>query len=166
MAGKKSEWVYDELLCFLGSAFFHVPVDGFIEAKCLIFDPSVEDMAEYKKIHQEYKQVVEALLDAFTKDTKLTHDEVIQALNDMNSKKDIREVFHGLFELVLAMDDYQVFVRMMTTKNIELQQQALMLIMKTTGALPDSLSDCQSQSQSPPPAPRESEDEIMKRVLE
>lgn len=35
MAGKKSEWVYDELLCFLGSAFFHVPVDGFIEAKCL-----------------------------------------------------------------------------------------------------------------------------------
>jgi hypothetical protein len=35
MSGKKSEWVYDELLCFLGSAFFNVPVDGFIEAKCL-----------------------------------------------------------------------------------------------------------------------------------
>ncbi|XP_053378212.1 cilia- and flagella-associated protein 36-like [Mercenaria mercenaria] len=151
----KDKWSYMRALCF-----------SVTVVTTVVFDPSVEDMAEYKKIHQEYKQVVEALLDAFTKDTKLTHDEVIQALNDMNSKKDIREVFHGLFELVLAMDDYQVFVRMMTTKNIELQQQALMLIMKTTGALPDSLSDSQSQSQSPPPAPRESEDEIMKRVLE
>ena len=36
---------------------------------------------------------VEALLDAFMKDTKLSYDEVIKALNDMNSKKDIREIF-------------------------------------------------------------------------
>ena len=79
--------------------------------------------------------------------------------------KVIKWCFQGLFELVLAMDDYEVFVRMMTTRNIELQQQALMLIMKTTGALPDSLTES-SQSQSPPPAPRESEDEILKRVLE
>ena len=32
---KRSEWVYDELLCFLGSAFFQVPVTSFIEANCL-----------------------------------------------------------------------------------------------------------------------------------
>lgn len=75
------------------------------------------------------------------------------------------DTLQGLFELVLAMDDYEVFVRMMTTKNIELQQQALLLIMKTTGGLPDSLT-MESQSQSPPHAPRESEDEIMRRVLE
>ncbi|KAL4238980.1 Cilia- and flagella-associated protein 36 [Mactra antiquata] len=166
MSGKKSEWVYDELLCFLGSAFFHVPVDGFIEAKCLIFDPSVEDSEEYKKVHHEYKQVIEALLAAFCKDSKLSHDEVIQALKNMNEKKDIREVFQGLFELVIAMDDYEVFVRMMTTKNIELQQQALMLIMKTTGHLPDSLTAGNNEPTTPPPAPRDSEDEIMRKVLE
>jgi hypothetical protein len=64
------------------------------------------------------------------------------------------------------MDDYEVFVRMMTTKNIELQQQALMLILKTQGALPDSLTMGEDVPGSPPPAPRDSEDEIMRRVLE
>ena len=74
-------------------------------------------------------------------------------------------IFQGLFELVLAMDDFDIFVRLMTQKNIELQQQALMLIIKTTGSLPDSLTE--GGSQGPPPANMaESEDEIMKRVLE
>ena len=73
----------------------------------------------------------------------------------------------GLFEQVLAMDDLEIFVRLMTQKNIELQQQALMLIMKTTGHLPDSLTE----GGSAPQASSGSEgmmddDEIMRRVLE
>ena len=35
MSDKRSDWVYDELMCFLGSAFFQIPVSGFIEVKCL-----------------------------------------------------------------------------------------------------------------------------------
>ncbi|KAH3851406.1 hypothetical protein DPMN_093887 [Dreissena polymorpha] len=33
MSDKKTDWVYDELLCFLGSAFFQIPVNGFIDVK-------------------------------------------------------------------------------------------------------------------------------------
>ncbi|XP_052275295.1 cilia- and flagella-associated protein 36-like isoform X2 [Dreissena polymorpha] len=103
------------------------------------------------------------------KDTKLRHDQIMSALKDMNSKKDLREVFQGLFELVLAIEDYEVFVTMMTQKNIELQQQALMMILKQQGALPESLVE--GSATTPPPAPRpnhpqDSEEEIMRRVLE
>ena len=70
-----------------------------------------------------------------------------------------------MFELVLAMEDYEIFVRMMTQKNIELQQQALMLILKTQGALPDSLMDGPSNSPAAP-RPQDSEEELMRKVLE
>ena len=66
------------------------------------------------------------------------------------------------------MDDFEIFVNLMTQKNIELQQQALILIMKTQGGLPASLTEGEA---SPPPQAghvqaAESEDEIMRRVLE
>lgn len=63
----------------------------------------------------------------------------------------------------------------MVQKNIELQQQALAMIMQMQGALPESLKDGKSEPTSPPPAatpaPKEqygaqNEDEILKAVLE
>ncbi|KAL3874662.1 hypothetical protein ACJMK2_037644 [Sinanodonta woodiana] len=169
----RAEWVYDELLCFLGTKLFQIPVITFMEANCIIFDPDVNDSSEYKKYHKEYKELVEALLEGFLNDTGLTHKEVIKALTDMNSRNDLRELFQELFEQVLAMDDYVIFVHLMTQKNIELQQQALLLMLKITGSLPDSLRDANTlETPSPSPSqtksqPREDDDEeIMRKVLE
>lgn len=171
---KRGDYVYDELLCFLGNPFFQVPVLTFMEAKCLIFDPSIEDSDEYKKVHKEYKAVIQKLLDAFMKDTGISHDQIISALNDMNKKQDIKEMFQSLFEQFFAAEDYGIFVRLMIQKNIELQQQALAMIMQMQGALPESLKDGKSEPTSPPPAapaPKEqygaqNEDAILKAVLE
>ncbi|XP_061173239.1 cilia- and flagella-associated protein 36-like [Saccostrea echinata] len=171
---KRGDWVYDELLCFLGNPFFQVPVLTFMESKCLIFDPSIEDSEEYKKVYQEYKAVIQKLLDAFIKDTGISHDQVIKALQDMNKKKDIKEMFQSLFEQFFAAEDYGIFVRLMIQKNIELQQQALAMIMQMQGALPDSLSEGapKAPSSSSPPAPSneqygaQNEEEILKAVLE
>ena len=73
----------------------------------------------------------------------------------------------GLFEQVLAMDDYTIFVPMMVQKNIELQQQALMLIIQTTGSLPDSLTEGKIKSQPQPAGGGvvDDEEEIMRKVL-
>ncbi|KAL5008428.1 hypothetical protein ScPMuIL_014009 [Solemya velum] len=178
---ERSDWVYDELLCFLGNPFFQIPVITFMEANCLIFDPNEDNNEEYKKVHSDYKQMVAALLEGFIKDSGLSYEQVLKALGDMNAKSDLREIFQGLFEQVLAMDEYRVFVRLMTQKNIELQQQALLLIVQTTGSLPDILKayddDNDSQSKktshkkhSPHIAERlstrQNEDEIMKAILE
>jgi hypothetical protein len=40
--------------------------------------------------------------------------------------------------MVLAMDDFNMFVRIMTLKNIELQEQVLRMMAKTTGSIPAS----------------------------
>lgn len=36
---------------------------------------------------------IQKLLDAFMKDTGISHDQIITALNDMNKKQDIKEMF-------------------------------------------------------------------------
>ena len=65
------------------------------------------------------------------------------------------------------MDDFTIFVPMMVQKNIELQQQALMLIIQTTGSLPDSLQEgeSKSQQQAAAGAPLDDDEEIMKKIL-
>ncbi|GFN82346.1 hypothetical protein PoB_000885200 [Plakobranchus ocellatus] len=140
MASKRSDYVLDELVCFLSNPLFQVPVLSFMESKCLIFDPSTEDSESYKEIHEEYKKLVDLLLEGFRTDTGLTHDQIIKAMKDLNSKSDLRDIFQVLFEQVLATVDYPIFVRIMAQKNLELQQQALMLISQMMGgSLPGSL---------------------------
>jgi hypothetical protein len=81
----------------------------------------------------------------------------------------------SLFEQFFAAEDYQIFVRLMVQKNIELQQQALAMIMQVQGGLPDSLRDGKQDSRPPPPqAPgpsgeqygAQNEEEILRAVLE
>ncbi|CAG5130675.1 unnamed protein product [Candidula unifasciata] len=140
MAGRRSDFILDELICFLSNPLFQVPVLSFMESKCLIFDPHVEDSQSYREIHEEYKKLVDLLLEGFRADTGLTHDQIIQAMKDLNSKPDLRDLFQVLLEQVLATEDYPVFVQIMAQKNLELQHQALLLISQMMGGvLPESL---------------------------
>ncbi|XP_005098604.1 cilia- and flagella-associated protein 36 [Aplysia californica] len=166
MAAKKSEYVIDELICFLSNPLFQVPVLSFMESKCLIFDPSIEDSPGYREVHDEYKKLVDLLLEGFRTDTGLTHDQIIKAMKDLNSKPDLRDIFQVLFEQVLATEDFPVFVRIMAQKNLELQQQALMLISQMMdGSLPESLVKDSGGVASGRGKPTDSEDQILIAVL-
>ena len=64
------------------------------------------------------------------------------------------------------MDDFSIFVPMMVQRNIELQQQALMLIIQTTGSLPDSLKEGETKSSQQAAGGRlDDDEEIMKKIL-
>lgn len=162
----------DELLCFLSSSLFQVPVVSFMESNCLIFDTTTEDSEEYRQIHNQYRQIVDALLEAYISDTGLSRDTIIKAMKDLNAKPDLREVFQELFEQVLAMDDFPIFVHLMINKNLELQKQALMLITFMHGHLPSSLHDKGAKMVAviAPSAQRsgskQDEDEVLRAVLE
>ena len=78
----------------------------------------------------------------------------------------------SLFEQFFAAEDYGIFVRLMVQKNIELQQQALAMIMQMQGGLPESLKD-EKEERAPPQHPPKSyqksgqnEDENVKPFLE
>ncbi|KAI8787867.1 cilia- and flagella-associated protein 36-like [Biomphalaria glabrata] len=158
-SSNRSDYVLDELVCFLSNPFFQIPVLSFMESKCLVFDPSVEDSPTYREIHAEYNKVVDFLLEGFRTDTGLTHEEIIKAMKSLNSKPDM-DFFQTLSEQVLATVDYPIFVRIMAQKNLELQQQALMLISQMLGgSLPDSLREEDSHQHS------QDDDEVLIAVL-
>ncbi|KAK7103618.1 hypothetical protein V1264_018485 [Littorina saxatilis] len=166
MATRSNDFVFDELLCFLSNPLFQVPVLSFMENHCLTFDTSTEDSAEYRGIHNQYRTLVDALLEAFRSDTGLTHDQIVEAMKNLNAKPELRKVFQELFEQVLAMDDFPIFVHLMMNKNLELQKQALMLITMMHGQLPNSLQEGGGHKPSALSNTKQDEDEVLKAVLE
>ncbi|XP_075723166.1 cilia- and flagella-associated protein 36-like isoform X2 [Rhipicephalus microplus] len=96
----ETSWVFESLVGYLRGPAWNIPIITFIEQKSIVFEPGC-DNEEYRKIHNEYKNL-------------------------------------GLFEQVWAADDYEIFKRMMTQKNIDLQLQALEIMAQRYGLLPDS----------------------------
>lgn len=136
----EDSWVFDSLVGFLRGPVWNVPILTFIEHKSLIFEPEIEDQndVEYKKIHDEYKNLVDFMLGSYMEDIGITSDQFEKACGRASGK--IRSQFHhAVFEQVWAADDYEIFKRMMIQKNIELQLQALELLQQKYGVLPASL---------------------------
>ncbi|XP_063627893.1 cilia- and flagella-associated protein 36 [Cydia splendana] len=135
-------WVFDSLVGFLHGPVWNVPLQTFIEEKSLPFEPTdngdVLDRPEYKKIHDEYRNLVDVMLGSFMDDIGISADQFEAACR--LSARDLAGLpaqFHRrLFEQIWAANDYDIFVKMMTHKNVELQLQALELIERRFGALP------------------------------
>jgi len=133
----EDNWVFDSLVGFLRGPVWNVPILTFIEHKSLIFEPDMDEKneKEYKKIHEDYKNLVDFMLGSYMEDIGITPKQFEDACGK-GSKKSFQ---HGLFEQVWAADDFEIFKRMMIQKNIELQLQALELLQQRYGVLPDSL---------------------------
>merc|ERR1712209_334470 len=120
-------WVFDSLVGFLRGPVWNVPILTFIEQKSLIFEPDEDEKneKEYKKIHDDYKNLVDFMLGSYMEDIGIKPK---------------------LFEEVWAADDFEIFKRMMIQKNIELQLQALELLQQRYGVLPESLQPTTKKS--------------------
>jgi len=130
-------WVFDSLVGFLRGPVWNVPILTFIEQKSLIFEPDEDEKneKEYKKIHDDYKNLVDFMLGSYMEDIGIKPKQFEEACG----KGSKRSFQHGLFEQVWAADDFEIFKRMMIQKNIELQLQALELLQQRYGVLPESL---------------------------
>ncbi|XP_012545281.2 cilia- and flagella-associated protein 36 [Bombyx mori] len=135
-------WVFDSLVGFLHGPIWNVPLQTFIEERSLPFEPTengeVIDRAEYKKIHIDYRNLVDVMLGSFMDDIGITAEQFEAACK--LSARDLAGLpaqFHRrLFEQIWAANDYAMFVKMMTHKNVELQLQALELIERRYGTMP------------------------------
>lgn len=77
----------------------------------------------------------------------------------------------NIFEQIWAANDYEMFKRMMTQKNVELQLQALELIEQKYGVtpavfMPDKEAAHGSQMKTPEKKKPVMEEEIMEEVVE
>merc|ERR1712012_519918 len=122
-------WVFDSLVGFLRGPVWNVPILTFIEQKSLIFEPDEDEKneKEYKKIHDDYKNLVDFMLGSYMEDIGIKPKQ---------------------FEEVWAADDFEIFKRMMIQKNIELQLQALELLQQRYGVLPESLQPQQEKKEN------------------
>lgn len=132
-------WVFDSLIGFLQGPIWSSPLLTFIEEKSLVFEANTEDCEEYRKIYQEYKNLVDLLLGCFMEDMGIAPEQFEQACSVNRDTKIPIQFQHNLFEQIWAANEYEIFKRMMIQKNLELQLQALNMIEQKFGLTPASL---------------------------
>ncbi|KAK3523229.1 hypothetical protein QTP86_022952, partial [Hemibagrus guttatus] len=133
-----SEWVVESIAGFLGSPEWLIPLTDFIENKCSVFDEEEENKLSYTEIHQQYKQLVEKLLENYMQEVGISEQQFVDACSSPFAKS---KTLQALFQPVLATNDFQMFRSLMVQKNVELQLQALRVIKERNGALPECLTD-------------------------
>lgn len=132
-----SEWVLESIAGFLSSPDWLIPLADFMDNKCSVFDDEDENKLSYTEIHQQYKQLVERLLENYTQEVGISEQQFLHACSSVSKTKTLQAVFRP----VLATDDFQMFRSLMVQKNMELQLQALHVIKERNGGLPECLTD-------------------------
>lgn len=117
----------------------------------VVFDPNVkpdESNPEFRKVHDEYKNLVDYMLGSFMEEMQITPEQFeFACLEGRNSAAMSQSPAHnndgdkqgssssssfsfhqGLFQQIWAANDIRIFIRMMTQRNVEIQLQALDLI--------------------------------------
>nr|XP_056708688.1 cilia- and flagella-associated protein 36 isoform X2 [Euleptes europaea] len=132
------EWVVDSIAGFLRSPAWSIPIVEFVEQKCEVFDDEEESKLSYTEIHQEYKALVERLLDSYLKEVGINEEKFQEACVSPLAKT---RTSQAILQPVLAAEDFRLFKEMMVQKNIEMQLQAIRIIQERNGVLPDCLTD-------------------------
>lgn len=135
---EEEDWVIESLVGYLGSPDWVVPVSRFMEVQCSVFDDEDENKLTYTEIHQQYKRLVEKLLDHHMQEVGINEQQFLDACSSPFAQSNTLQV---VFQPVLATDDFQMFRSLMVQKNMELQLQALRVIKERHGALPECLTD-------------------------
>ncbi|XP_060773129.1 cilia- and flagella-associated protein 36 isoform X2 [Neoarius graeffei] len=133
-----SEWVVESIVGYLGSPEWLIPLTDFLENKCSVFDDEEENKLSYTEIHQQYKELVEKLLENYMQEVGISEQQFLDACSSPFAKS---KTLQAVFQPVLATNDFQIFRSMMVQKNVELQLQALRVIKERNGALPECLTD-------------------------
>uniref|UniRef100_A0A2K5UFA5 Cilia- and flagella-associated protein 36 n=1 Tax=Macaca fascicularis TaxID=9541 RepID=A0A2K5UFA5_MACFA len=132
------EWMVESIAGFLRGPDWSIPILDFVEQKCEVFDDEEESKLTYTEIHQEYKELVEKLLEGYLKEIGINEDQFQEACTSPLAKTHTSQ---AILQPVLAAEDFTIFKAMMVQKNIEMQLQAIRIIQERNGVLPDCLTD-------------------------
>lgn len=132
------EWVVESIAGFLRGPDWSIPILDFVEQKCEVFDDEEESKLTYTEIHQEYKELVEKLLESYLKEIGINEDQFQEACASPLART---RTSQAILQPVLAAEDFTIFKAMMVQKNIEMQLQAIRIIQERNGVLPDCLTD-------------------------
>ncbi|XP_035703273.1 cilia- and flagella-associated protein 36 isoform X2 [Folsomia candida] len=161
-------WIFDSLVNFLHGNIWKMPVLGFVEEKSVVFDPdsyvnlSDEKEEEFRKIHEAYKSLVDFMLSSFMDDLQVTPEQVEEACQQREKQSTVADshITKVALEQLQAAEDFNIFRRIMTRKNIDLQLQSLELLVSKYGVLSPSL-----RSEGYDPGDTTGEDDFLQVVI-
>jgi hypothetical protein len=88
--------------------------------------------------HKHYTDLVDTLIESYCLDTGISTKELVDALKQTDQSTRLNEKEKRLLEPVVAAQDFNVFVPLMTRINIELQLQAVRMLEHICGIKPVS----------------------------
>ncbi|GMT10164.1 hypothetical protein PFISCL1PPCAC_1461 [Pristionchus fissidentatus] len=144
-ATSSQQKILSKLLDFLDSSIWHLPIETFIEQQSIVFDRQQDDSDLYMRVHHEFGNLVDTLLECFCEDTGIRPEELVGALEKIEKER-MSAKAKAAYEPLAAAQNYAVFVPMMMRKNVELQLQALQMIEFMCGIIPTVLKIEESDS--------------------
>ncbi|KAJ8360265.1 hypothetical protein SKAU_G00167900 [Synaphobranchus kaupii] len=91
-----SEWVVESIAGYLGSPEWVIPVTDFMENKCTVFDDEDENKLTYTEIHQQYKDLVEKLLENYMQEVGISEQQFSEACSSPFAKSKALQVSQHL----------------------------------------------------------------------
>ena len=109
------------IIGFLRSPRWKTPVMGFIDDNCIAFDDEDEHKLEFTKIHNEFKKVVEGLLEELMAELGVSDAQFLEACE----RAEQNPVHKKIVDQIAAVEDFIAFKKLMVKRNQDLNKQAM-----------------------------------------
>lgn len=121
-----SSWVVEAIIQFIKSPLWTVPVNNFIDERCVVFFD--EDAGEMKnEYHTEYvafQEMIDSLLTTFMDELAVPAEEVLQACKDRLALEEVagkrNAYLTELIEYITYLSDFRAFFSFMRKRNKDL----------------------------------------------
>ncbi|CAN0178858.1 unnamed protein product, partial [Discosporangium mesarthrocarpum] len=116
------EWVFDFLLSVFRSPQWDAAVMGFIDENCTVFDNDEENKLNYTSLHEQFKDLVEALCSSSLAEVGVAVQDFVDALDASRLN---HKISTAVYEQLMAMNDFVTFKKLMVKRNTELELEAV-----------------------------------------
>ena len=122
---EENNWLIDLILSFFHSMEWKAPVLSYIETHCVSFDDEDENKLEYTKIHKDFKDLTEGLIEGMFTELGTSNELFAEAYEAAEQTKGFKKIG----KILKSIDDFTVFKKMMVKKNRDLNEEAMQMML-------------------------------------
>ena len=111
-AAEDRTWLFDSVLGFLRGPGWCLPVMGFIDENCVVFDTEEENKLSYMEIYTAFREMADSLLELHLEEYGISAEQFAEVCSQAHLQENARDVI----EQVLALDDFVSFKKMMVKR--------------------------------------------------
>lgn len=124
----KNQWLFDYVFEMLHSPAWEYPIASFMDENCLVFDAEEENKLVYTELHNEFKDLVEGVLNQQLAEVGVCEEDfynACEAVFQRGQSDDQDEYARDVVEQIMACADFLTFKKLMFRRNKELELEAL-----------------------------------------